>query len=135
MCRSDRRYLANSGHNVDETLSVQAMHHLILLGKQRPKLTWTVTKDDSLFMQTDTPPDEVALWSVTNAEARDFRIETTGPTWKAKAIPVGGAGAYHMPIPRPETGWTATFVEFQYDLGASTPFVATTVVFVRSPAP
>lgn len=125
------RYLPNMDHNVDETDSVLAMYHLILLGKRRPEVTWDTPSGDTLRVHTDTKPSEVSMWQAHNPDGRDFRLETVGPIWTEEDIPLNDTGDYVLSLPRAGKGWMASFVELRYELGAAAPFVVTTEVFVR----
>ena len=81
------------------------------------------------MVETRTPVREAKLWQAVNPKARDFRLDTIGPVWKATALS-GTAGRYAATLATPEQGWAAHFIELTYDLGLSSPLKVTTQVVV-----
>jgi PhoPQ-activated pathogenicity-related protein len=69
------------------------------------------------------------LWQATNPEARDFRLETFGPHYVDKEIPIESSGEYRVIVDKPGKGWTAAFLEFTYD-NKPAPFKFTTGVTI-----
>jgi PhoPQ-activated pathogenicity-related protein len=78
------------------------------------------------------PATEAMLWTATNPNARDFRLETIGKTWTSAPLPDIGSGAhvYDASVQVPEKGWTAYFVELRFDSGTSVPYRFSTEVRV-----
>jgi PhoPQ-activated pathogenicity-related protein len=70
-------------------------------------------------------PKAVTLWQATNPIARDFRLMTI---FKGRPLKDEGGGTYVGRIEKPERGWTASFVELTYDVGAHDPFQVSTAV-------
>ena len=79
-----------------------------------PEYEWNVQEDGSIRVTTKVRPKEVLLWQCTNTETRDFRIETTGKTWKSSKLKPVSRGVYVGRVPEPEKGWTAFMVELTY---------------------
>ncbi len=73
-------------------------------------------------------PKAVTLWQANNPKARDFRLMTIGKAYKPQALKDEGDGTYVAHIEKPEHGWTASFVELTYDVGAPSPFQVSTAV-------
>ena len=77
----------------------------------------------------------LTLWQGTNPDARDFRQETIGKPFRMRMLMPEEdgehAGKYRVRVEKPETGYTAFFVEHRYDVaGQSLPLVFTTQVRV-----
>ena len=79
-----------------------------------PEYDWAVQEDGSIKVTTEVRPKEVLLWQCTNAETRDFRIETTGKTWTSTRLRSAKRGTYVGRVPEPEKGWPACQVELTY---------------------
>jgi PhoPQ-activated pathogenicity-related protein len=127
------RYVPNADHSLsgtDAMATLIAFHTLITNGTKPPQLTWNRAPDGTLQAMSDTDPVAVNLWQMTNPVARDFRVETQGPGYTSSPVPVGPDGLYRAIVEPPESGWTAYFLEFTYDVGAATPFKLTTPVTV-----
>ena len=127
------RYVPNADHSLSGTDAMEsliAFHSLISNGTKPPQLTWNRAPDGTLQAMTDTDPLVVNLWQMTNPVARDFRVETQGPGYTNSPVPADQDGLYRAIVPAPESGWTAFFLEFTYDVGAATPLKLTTGVTV-----
>ena len=128
------RYVPNAGHGLDgsdapETLT--AYHALMIAGEPIPEVTWELTEGGVLEAKTDTAPRETLVWRATNPKARDFRLPIIGQTWESEAIKVNGDGLYSAELTEPDEGWTASFIEFTYELDAApTPLKLTTGIYV-----
>ncbi len=83
-----------------------------------------------MTVQTKTRPAEVNLWTATNPEARDFRLETIGKAWKSAPLTPVEQGKIHATVPAPEKGWTAYFVELVFDSGTPVPYRFSTEIRV-----
>jgi PhoPQ-activated pathogenicity-related protein len=79
---------------------------------------------------TVTKPTSVKLWQATNPTARDFRVISIGRTFKSHELHDQGHGVYVAKISTPEKGWTASFVELSFEVGAPYPLKLTTAVRV-----
>lgn len=126
------RYVPNVSHSLrpsDAYLSVAAWHHAILNHTELPQFSWTRGEDGSLTVTTKTKPVEVKAWQATNPTARDFRLEKIGAVWKSAAVE-DRDGVYRFTVAKPESGWTAGFVELTFDIGAPAPIKLTTDVMI-----
>ena len=77
-------------------------------------------------------PSRVMLWQASNPKARDFRLETIGPTWTS--TPLSGTNGIYTATVAAEQGWSAFFVELTFpgpgSTPSDTPLVFTTEVVV-----
>ncbi len=95
-----------------------------------PKFNWEMA-DGSIRVKVEDKPTEVNLWQATNPKARDFRLVTIGRTYKKSRLEPTGDNTYVAKVAKPESGWTAFFVELVYDRGAKMPpFKFTTQVAI-----
>ena len=131
------RYVANADHSMDGSDAVatlSAFHSLIVRGVKPPSIEWSTVADDRgrLTLRTfaSEPPVDVKLWQAANPRARDFRVETLGPAYRSTLLDASEPGWYVASIKPPKKGWSASFLEFTFDVGATTPLKLTTDVFV-----
>ncbi len=127
------RYVPNSDHSLDGSDafdSLGAFYTTVVTGRARPRVTWTAGNGGSLEVTTSTAPLTAKLWSATNPAARDFRLETFGKQWVATPLTPSRPNTWQVHVRRPEKGWTASFVEFTFDVGATKPLTVTTDVRV-----
>jgi PhoPQ-activated pathogenicity-related protein len=127
------RYVPNAAHNLkgsDARESVAAFYHTVLTGRQRPSYSWTFEKDGSIHVKTKSHPQSVTLWQATNPEARDFRLMSIGKAYKPTTLTDQGDGNYVAKLAKPERGWSASFVELAFDVGAPNAFKVSTAVRV-----
>ncbi len=127
------RYVPNADHSLKGTDAIEtliAWYSLILLDRERPQFRWEIRQDGALVVTAQDKPKEVRLWSATNPDARDFRLETLGPKYESKRLEELTDGVYVAKLPSPEKGWTAYFVELTYDCGLPVPLKVTTTVQV-----
>ena len=123
-----------SGADVEHT--VRAFYAAVLAGRGLPQFDWVVEKDTGVIrVKPKEKPQAVMLWSVTNPDARDFQLQTTGPAWQATPLPEQAGGVYVAAPPRPERGWTAFLVELSWPdpLREDVPLKLTTGVSVIPP--
>jgi PhoPQ-activated pathogenicity-related protein len=86
-------------------------------------------KDGSIRVQTQTKPLQVNLWQATNPKARDFRLREIGKAYRSSPLKGDDNGVYVARVEKPESGWTAFFVELVYDSGdEKAPYKFTTQV-------
>jgi PhoPQ-activated pathogenicity-related protein len=96
-----------------------------------PKFRWAMRKDGSITVEAETKPREVNLWQATNPKARDFRLMTIGKAYWPSPLAADDKGAYVGRVAKPESGWTAFFVELVFDSGDDkAPYKFTTQVQV-----
>ena len=116
------RYTFNTDHSQGQDL--QDLSNLVistlswlqdmLEEEPGPAYSWTLEPDGSIRLQTVTPPERVRLWQATNAQARDFRLETIGPVWQNTELFDNGQGVYVGYVTPPPQGWTAFSLELTY---------------------
>lgn len=127
------RYVANADHGMDDgsaLATLTAFHWLMARGKRPPQLSWARTKH-GLTALPNPKPQAARLWRATNPRSRDFRVETLGRRYVATPVslsPELGVGFAYTPTP--EQGWSAYFMEFDWNVGAPTRFKLTTEVVV-----
>ena len=127
------RYVPNADHslkNTDAVQSIAAFYSLITTNQPRPEYSWTFEEDGTIRVVSKTKPSTVLLWQANNPKARDFRLMTIGPAYKSTELQAGSDGSYVAPKPTDQPGWTASFVELTYDVGAPFPLKVTTAVRV-----
>ena len=127
------RYVPNADHslkNTDAVQSIAAFYSLITTNKPRPEYSWTFEEDGTIRVVSKTKPSAVLLWQANNPKARDFRLMTIGPAYKSTELQAGGDGSFVAPKPADQPGWTASFVELTFDVGAPFPLKVTTAVRV-----
>jgi PhoPQ-activated pathogenicity-related protein len=128
------RYVPNTDHslkNSDATQTLRAWQHAILNRTPLPQFSWRRSAAGTLTVTAQTKPTAVLLWQATNPAARDFRLETLGPVWTSTPLSAEGAATtYSANVATPAAGWTASFIELTFDLGAGVPLKLTTAVAV-----
>ncbi|HJZ89849.1 MAG TPA: PhoPQ-activated pathogenicity-related family protein [Gemmataceae bacterium] len=127
------RYVPNADHSLrgsDASDSILAFYDAVLNKKEIPKFTWDLGKDGSIRVKTEHKPKEVVLWQATNPKARDFRLEAIGQAYKKSSLEPVESGVYVAKVPKPESGWTAFFVELTFDSGCKVPFKFTSQVSI-----
>ncbi len=128
------RYVPNGDHGLDGTdaaFSLLAYYTAILNDVPLPEYTWTVEEDESIHVKLlEGKPSAVKMWHATNPDARDFRVDTIGKTWKSEPLAESGDGEYIAKAPKPEKGWTAFMVELTYPNPVGPPLKFTTQVKV-----
>jgi PhoPQ-activated pathogenicity-related protein len=111
------RYVPNSDHslkNTDAHNSLAAFHDAIIHKKALPEYEWELPNAGVIRINSKTKPSKVKLWTATNPNARDFRLESLGPVYVEKEIPIAADGKYEVKLDKPEKGWTAGFVELTF---------------------
>jgi len=127
------RYVPNADHGLkgsDAIQSIAAFYHLISTDRPLPEYGWTFEDDGSIRATSKTKPTQVMFWQAHNGDARDFRLKTIGAAFKGVELRPTADGDYVSPVPSDKPGWTASFIEFSYDVGSSFPLKVTTAVRV-----
>lgn len=131
------RYVPNTDHSMegsDAVATLAAFHSLMVRGEKPPTIHWSSEADARgrlvVRVFSDTAPADVRLWQATNPRARDFRVETLGRVFESTAVDAEDPGWYVSRISPPKKGWSASFLEFSFDVGATSPLKLTTDVFV-----
>ena len=126
------RYVPNTRHNLspsDVPQTLTAFLSSIVENRSRPDFKFEIKKDGTIEVKDAGSPKEILLWQITNPNARDFRLTTTGPNWKSSPL-TADKGTYTARVPKPASGFTAYFVELTYDSGGKYPHKFTTGVKV-----
>ncbi len=124
-------YVPNSDHSLngsDALDTLIAFYHAILNGVARPALSWDFDGAESVAARATSQPKTVRLWQATNPDARDFRLDTIGKAYHSREIDADSGGGYRATVSAPEQGWTAYFMQFEFETGAPTPLRLTTPV-------
>jgi PhoPQ-activated pathogenicity-related protein len=131
------RYIPNADHGLkgtDARESSLAFYQAFLNGTPRPRFAWSFEGNGDIRVTSratnQEKPTAVKLWQATNAEHRDFRLMTIGAAYRSSDLSEQAGGIYIGRVARPETGWTAYFVELTYASGGKYPFKFTTAVRV-----
>lgn len=112
------QYVPNFGHDLRESDALPNMisfYASVLNGTPRPNYDWKI-EGDKIIISTDPnqKPASIKLWSATNEEARDFRIDVLGPKWTSSEVLVNESGRYEITLQEPAKGFTGYFVEITY---------------------
>ena len=70
------------------------------------------------------------MWSAKNPEARDFRKDKIGNSWRSTVLTEEQDGSYKAMPETPHKGWRAYFVELTYETPFGIPLKFTTPVRV-----
>ena len=125
--------MPNADHSLrgsDAYETLLACYRAVINQVPLPQFSWTLEKDGSIRVITKDKPTIVKLWSATNPDARDVRMETLGPKYESTELNDQGGGVYVGKVPEPPKGWSAFFVELTYPSGCPAPFKFTTQVRV-----
>ncbi len=125
------RYVPNTKHDldrVDTPFALAAFYESIVKGTPRPRFEWRFEDDGAIVVTAQDKPSEVKLWQATNPKARDFRLDTLGPAFHGSVLEPDSEGRYVGRVSKPESGWTAYFVEMVFPSGGQHPFKFSTGV-------
>jgi PhoPQ-activated pathogenicity-related protein len=126
-------YFPNCGHGLQGSNALDtliAFHSTVVLGKERPQVEWTQPEHGVLTIKADQPPERVLLWQGTNPNARDFRLPIVGECYSSTELKNQADGNWRVELSEPSEGWTASFVQLEFDVGAVKPFRVSTPVVV-----
>lgn len=127
------RYVPNADHSVDGSIdavtSIVAFYQMLIADRPRPEISWTFDQG-TIRVVSDMKPRAVKLWRASNSQARDFRVMTIGKAYESTELKAQTDGSYVADTPTPAAGWTASFVELEYDSGGPFAFKASTSVRV-----
>ena len=127
------RYVPNTDHGLNDeaALNFITYYYAYLNGIERPEFTWTKESDGSLRVEAEDMPTTVRLWQATNPDARNFRLDSIGAAWTSSTVTSQGSGVYVGSVSEPASGWTAFFLELEFNSGLQGyPFKFTTEVSV-----
>ena len=130
------RMLPNSKHSTagtDINESMTAWYDSLIHNRPIPEYSWTVRDDGALVVNPGSAkPSQVLLWQGTNTKARDFRVDTVGPTaFTSTPLTAQPDGTFVGNVEKPAAGFTAYFVELSYPTGGKYPLKVTTEVYVK----
>ncbi|MCA9191848.1 MAG: PhoPQ-activated pathogenicity-related family protein [Planctomycetales bacterium] len=126
-------YVPNSEHSLKGTDAIEsliAFHYSIVHDLKLPKFDWKIDNGQLLTVRCETQPQHVYLWTATNPKGRDFRVDTIGRAYESVELHPNGGGSYATQLKSPNEGWSASFVQCEFDIGAPTPIRLTTDVFI-----
>ncbi len=111
------RVYANAGHSLaqrqedmvrDLTFWIQDL----LAGEKAPTLSWE-RNGNQLKISADETPTAAYIWTVTNENARDFRIDEVG-IWERVELEFQAEGVYELTLEEPEKGFTGHIIDLQF---------------------
>lgn len=126
-------YLPNTGHRVTASRiseTIIAYVNLLTHNETLPTVTWKFTEDKQLIVEASTAPVKATLWKAHNSNARDFRITTIGNNWTSSPLTINTDRKYSVPLSVPELGWSAYFIEFDFNSPSGEIFKISTEVFI-----
>ena len=129
------RYVPNTGHSLDDTNAHKgliAFHEHVVTDAPLPSFAWHV-EEQTLHVRTDPehPPTRLRLWTATNPDGRDFRVDAIGTSWEAHPIDRAADGRYDIPLDTPAEGYAAYFVEATFSGASGFPLTLSSGVVVR----
>lgn len=112
------RYLPNTGHSLsppdgdamDSITALMSWYHAIINDQPRPELDWT-HDDGTITVSASPEPNQVKLWTATNTEARNFRIDVVGPIFESTDLEADAEGDFSATVDPPNEGFTAYLIE------------------------
>lgn len=125
------RYVPNADHglkNSDAVESVAAYFAMVASGRASPRVEWKLEEDGSMVVHASPAPMQALVWRANNPKARDFRLQTLGPAFHSTPLQPNASGDYLVPPAPDQPGWTASFLELTFDVGATVPLKVTTSV-------
>ncbi|MBN7815290.1 PhoPQ-activated pathogenicity-related family protein [Algoriphagus pacificus] len=126
------QYVPNFGHDLSKSDALPNMisfYASILNQTKRPDYDWKIEGDKIIFdADPNNLPISVKIWTATNENARDFRVDVFGPNWTAMELPSQQDGHYEYQMTEPEKGYQAYLMEVTY--AGETPLKVTTGVEV-----
>ncbi|PWN07229.1 PhoPQ-activated pathogenicity-related family protein [Rhodohalobacter mucosus] len=132
--RKHLRYIPNTGHSLSGTdmhEGLIAFYSSILNRSELPQFEWSAT-NDQLTVRYDpaNPPDRLRLWNAHNPEGRDFRLYVIDRIWMARELDIEQDGEVTVMLDHPSSGFTAWFVEAEFNSDSAYPFTETSGVVV-----
>lgn len=128
------RYVPNTEHGVtrrsDAAQSLAVYYESIVRNWKRPEFSWTIASDGTIEVKTKDKPSAVRVWSATNPNARDFRLDKIGPAYRSEPLAEKSPGVYSARAPKPASGFTAYFVELTFTTPGGSSWKFTTDVKV-----
>ncbi len=126
-------YVPNVDHglNAEAYFLLASFYQMLLSGAPLPKFTWEKAADGALTLTSESKPVKVLQWKAHNPDARDFRLATLGPKYESSPAVESRPGVYTSNVTPAEKGWTAFFLEVEFNNpGFSAPLRFTTGVSI-----
>jgi hypothetical protein len=130
------RYVANTDHGgsgtgfVNAVTGILAWTQNLIIGGTRPSVNWNLLPGQNLQITVNNPAATALLWSASNPNARDFRLETIGPTWISTPVVFDLNGQATVELDTPPAGWSGYFVEVTFPGLAGIPEKYSTPVYI-----
>jgi PhoPQ-activated pathogenicity-related protein len=124
-------YVPNADHSLRDTTALDtliAFHATVATGRPRPEVSWRLAEGGAWEVECRPTPKRALLWQATNPKARDFRFQSIGAAYKSRPVAPDAAGRVVAAPQAVGKGYTAYFVELEFDVGAATPLRVTTPV-------
>ena len=126
------RFVPNVDHGMASLAAIENLiswFRAVTQNYPRPRFYWRADRQaGTLTVRVVDTPSQVLLWQASNPKARDFRLETIGPSWTS--TPISGTNGIYTVTVGATQGWSAFFVELTFPGPADTPLVFTTEVVV-----
>ena len=119
------RYVPNSNHGMGETdvgESLDAWYHAIVHNVKMPRYSWEVSEDGTITVLSLDKPSKVLLWQASNSKARNFMQAQIGRAYQSSLLAETEPGVYKLKLAPPETGYTAYYIELEFESGVEFPF-------------
>lgn len=116
------RYVPNADHSLRDTDAINtlvAFFHAVSNDVTIPTIQWDTVEGGQVRAELSAKPAKALLWTATNPEARDFRVESLGKVWKSTPIEPVEDLVYISAVSEPSSGWTAFLLEFTFDIPGS----------------
>lgn len=127
------RYVPNASHAIDKSDALQTLHAFyaaIVKGTPRPRFDWSFEPDGAIKVVARDRPSAVRVWQAVNPSARNFRLDTIGPAFRASSLDPAGPNTWIARVDPPARGWTAFFVELTFPGAGKYPLKLTSGVRV-----
>ena len=127
------RYVPNADHSLrgsDAQDSILAFYQAVLTKTAMPKFSWDMAADGSIRVKVETKP--IRSQSLAGDEPQGSRFPAGDHRPGVQEVPPQAERGRHLhgQVAKPETGWTAFFVELVFDSGGKVPFKFTTQVSI-----
>jgi len=128
------QYVPNGNHGLAgsyNTSNVFSFFDALAHEQSIPQWEWIIDFDRFEVLIKDAESDyEIALWSITNPNARDFRIWEVGQNWQKTLLPKNEDGIYAIKAPESAEGYTASLIEVTFKNGSESSLIFTTGTLV-----
>lgn len=135
------RYVPNAEHGLSGSDALQSLAAFVSLATRNqpiPSLEWSRTGTNRMEVRTSHNPLEATVWVAHNPISRDFRLlrasdgTPRGPVFSGRPLTPNSDSplSFEATMDTPESGWTAWFAEFGFDVGLDVPLKLSTDVQV-----